>query len=55
MAVRPVVSSCFEQKARQAFVGLVAERASSGSWGDAEGVRVAHVVHAPGEVVVLVV
>lgn len=55
MAVRPEVSSCIGQKGRQASVILVAERASSGSWGDAEGVRVAHVVHAPGEVVVLVV
>jgi hypothetical protein len=36
-------------------MALAAERASSGSWGDAEGMRVAHVVHAPGEVVVLVV
>lgn len=34
---------------------LAAERAGSGSWVDAEGVRVAHVVHAHGEVVVLVV
>jgi len=36
-------------------VALAAERGSSGSWVDAERVRVAHVVHAHGEVVVLVV
>lgn len=36
-------------------MALTAERASSGSWVDAEGMRVAHVVHAHGEVVVLVV
>lgn len=36
-------------------MALAAERASSGSWGDAEGVGVAHVVHTHGEVVMLVV
>jgi hypothetical protein len=36
-------------------MALAAERASSRSWVDAEGMGVAHVVHTPGEVVVLVV
>ena len=40
---------------REAIVTLAAERTGSGSWVDAEGMRVAHVVHAHGEVVVLVV